>query len=1835
MSKAPHSPASLRHLLGAARHARPATCSGTGARQTLSVFHSALLLFIAGFLALAILAPSARAAATTICTSGSSAGQCENPSGLAVDQTGGPGGPSGTVYVADTNNRRIDVFDSTGKFLMAFGLGVSNGANELQTCTALCGVGHGFPSSVAVDPSSHAVYVSGQSRVQKFAYNPGSGHFEFLLATGGGVLDGGATGTGDLTAGSTTVANLTTTGRRFIEGQTITAPGIPAGTRIVEIRGSGAAPTLVLSQPAIATATAVSLAAPTPPANNPVNEVQTVALAGAPTGGVFGLGGIGASFTAATTSGSPKIAAVSETSLTTLSLTAGSDEALAHQATGHLTGETIIGTGIPPGTTITQQEGTSEVGLWRFHLSAAATVTNSAARVSFTKHTTGTLTTGSTEVTGLPGSPRALLPISAGEAVSGAGIPSGSEVVAINQAERSFTLSAAATASGAVALSATVKPPHFLIGESVSGPGIPPGATIASVAADGDPVLSTAATATTAGSTFDSGVSASASASALQSLLESSLGSGAASVSGTSGGPWQVEFKGRFADTDVPQLLSEAAGLTPPGSVGVTTDIQGAGGPETCTQAEVGAGYLCLTGTPAAGEGQLDGESPLAIDGEGHLWVGATDRIEEFSANGAFLSQVGLPNPGIVQALALDAAGDLYTVAALNSVQQINPPSSGTYTFTVQEGRALTTRALSAEPGSEASAAEVQDALNAALGTRRYEVSGPIGGPFLAELPDGNQLGGGRAIAISVGSVTVAKEGGPAFQVDKLDPAGTLLEALDVGGSPQALGLDPASGELYVGDCGRNEFGTACKTPYTLLQFDPAGEQTEAFGFGEVIGGPARNSLAFADSAGRLFLASSASQSQSAVQSLAVPPPGPLVGAGSTQATTVRKTTATLKAEVNPEGKPTTYRFQYIAAAKFKEDGEQFGAGTEETPPSASIGEDFSFHEATADLSGLTPGVSYRFRLVATNSNAPAGIDGETASLETLPPVAIDSTSAAAVTATSATLQAQLNPLGEAATYSFQYLSEAAYQANLAAAEDPFTGATQAPLEPASIGAGESDVSVAVHIQSLQAQTTYRYRVLARDGVAPAGFPGPTLAFTTQSTASASLLDGRQPELVSPPDKHGARPQPISLAGVVQAAASGGAVTFLTNTPTQAEPQGNSNLVQVLSARGPGGWSSGDIAAPHAAPTGVSVGQGYEYRAFSTDLASAAVQPIGPFEPALSPQATEQTAFLRSDLTAGQFCSSSCYQPLVTAANVPEGIHFGGEAKCLQTYCGPEFRGATPDLSHLVLSSSVAGLTPAAPAGSLYEWSAGGLSLISILPNGSSAIAPQFGSGPARGMISADGSRVVFRTAGSLFLRVNTTSPQSVSGACDEPERACTIRLDAQQGGIPTTPAAILQGASADDSTIYFTDTEPLTADSGAQGNKPDLYRCRIEESAGQLGCALTDLTPRTTEGESAAVQGAIPGLATDASAAYFVAEGDLTGEQANSAGAAAQPGQPNLYLDREGRTTFIATLAGADSPDWGGLRGELAQLTARVSPDGRSVAFMSSRPLLGYDNHDAASGRADEEVYLYHAPAAAGEEGNLICASCNPTGARPHGVEYHPGSPGGFDSLPLAGGDHVWDAHDWLAANIPGWTAFQLGDALYQSRYLSDSGRLFFNSSDALLPADTNGVGDVYEYEPSGAGDCGASSPTYFSDRDGCLGLISSGASSEESAFLDAGESGADVFFLTTSRLDPRDTDTALDVYDAHACSAESPCPPPPAAKPPACEGDACQAPATPPLDPTPGSLTFNGAGNVLECPKGKVKKSGKCAKKQSKKHHRKSNKKKGKKQKNKRTNANRGGAK
>jgi Tol biopolymer transport system component len=794
------------------------------------------------------------------------------------------------------------------------------------------------------------------------------------------------------------------------------------------------------------------------------------------------------------------------------------------------------------------------------------------------------------------------------------------------------------------------------------------------------------------------------------------------------------------------------------------------------------------------------------------------------------------------------------------------------------------------------------------------------------------------------------------------------------------------------------------------------------------------------------------------------------------------------------------------------------------------------------------------------------------------PTVEPESVGAANVTATSADLGAQIDPIGADTHYHFQF-------GTVGCASSP-SACTDLPA--ADVGEGFGDQAAGTHVSSLNPSTTYYFRVLAENGFTreSGAVVSEERSFTTQPAAGAfALADSREWEMVSPPNKDGGSIEPITFGGgLIQASEDGSAITYVADAPLGERPAGSRGPepAQIASTRGEREWSSQDIATPNTKSSGYSAGANIEYQFFSANLSTALVEPFGltplaepPLSPALSPQEEghqEKTIYLRDSASGG-------YLPLVTAVSDTAKTAFGLQLK---------FAGATPDLGHVVVQSKVALTSQNAASGeNLYEWTAGKapeeqLQLVSVLPNGqpakTAALGDSKGRMATRHAISKDGSRVFWSNGGGtahLYMR--------------DTQKGQTVQLDAAQGIVePEQAAAEFQLASGDGSKVFFTDQQRLTAEANASFGEPDLYECELVETEGKLECKLTDLTPHV--GESASVLGVLPGASEDGSYVYFVANAVLaTGAAAGNCGANGDPSPPgatcNLYVWHNGRTTFIARLSGEDRPDWQLTPSALEVVTSRVSPNGRYLAFMSARRLTGYDNRDANSGVSDEEVYLYDV-----SSGRLVCASCNPTGARPVGVLDTKDSGEGLGLVVDRRG--TWESENlgvdhWLAGSVPGWIGSGSFPSLaqHQPRYLSDSGRLFFNSNDALVTQDTNGKEDVYEYEPSGEGSCHR--------ENGCLALMSGGTSAQESAFLDASASGNDVFFVTTAKLAPQDADTNFDVYVARVCGTSEtlPCLPPSSTSPPPCRGEACRAAQSPQASfGPPASATLSGSGNVAQ---------------------------------------------
>ncbi len=690
------------------------------------------------------------------------------------------------------------------------------------------------------------------------------------------------------------------------------------------------------------------------------------------------------------------------------------------------------------------------------------------------------------------------------------------------------------------------------------------------------------------------------------------------------------------------------------------------------------------------------------------------------------------------------------------------------------------------------------------------------------------------------------------------------------------------------------------------------------------------------------------------------------------------------------------------------------------------------------------------------------------------------------VTSSSAVLRAEINPGGEATSYHFEYISEAAYAANLEAGHDGFLGASRAPTtKDVALGAGTAPIAV---FQSLSAPfnqlapaTSYRYRPVATN---PAGTTlGPVHTLTTEDPTSVfALPDGRAWELVSPIDKAGgaiAAPGSLFGGGSIQAAASGGAVTYGSASSFGAA-QGAPPASQYLSRRDEGGWATENISAPTESGSYGDEPDGVPYRLFSNELTlgllyggspcrgvSGCPSPTPPL-PASGAPSGYSTYYLRQE-------PGGAYHSLLTAADLthtavaPDHFHLSLAA-------------STPDLSTVILSSCAALTADATEVAAgtgecvegdpnLYRWSGGGLALVNLLP-GASTGTPGATLAAPLGAVSEDGSRVYFTSTedGLLYLR-------EFGGPTKWVEESLPTR-------------ASFQVASADGSVAFLL----------VSGH---LYRYQAASST------AVDLTPG---GEVTGVLAA----AADGERVYFQ----------EAAG---------LELWEEGQTRLIAPGADAALPsDY-----PPAGATVRLSADGRHLAFLSAAEISGYDNRDAETGNPDSEVYLYDA----GGEGSLRCASCNPTGERPRG-----------------------------SASIPG-VEHNGTTTAYRPRVLaSDARRLFFDSADRLVHADTNSHPDVYQWEATGEGSC-ARAP-------GCISLISSGRGSNGASFLDASPKGGDVFFLTDESLVAADPGS-IDVYDA---SVGGGLPEPPV--PFSCIGDACQPLPNPPEDPSPGTLVPN-AGN------------------------------------------------
>ncbi len=462
----------------------------------------------------------------------------------------------------------------------------------------------------------------------------------------------------------------------------------------------------------------------------------------------------------------------------------------------------------------------------------------------------------------------------------------------------------------------------------------------------------------------------------------------------------------------------------------------------------------------------------------------------------------------------------------------------------------------------------------------------------------------------------------------------------------------------------------------------------------------------------------------------------------------------------------------------------------------------------------------------------------------------------------------------------------------------------------------------------------------------------------------------------------------------------------------------------------------------------------------------------------------------------------------------------------------------------------------------LYEWVEGQLRSAARLPDG--AYDP-FGAVPAasgeRGerdtpaaldnQVSADGSR-------AFFVSPDPQSNHPIGDPVElyvreKGERSVLVSRNALQGGLPAAgyleegkstgvtgmrnasrcpggcSSVSFAYASSDGARVFFTSMDKLARSSEGDepsGTGPWTYGFDVQSEA------LTYLP---------GLSGTIVAASADGTAVMYVTY------------AAANSG--SLHMWANGHSQLIGELPEpAFTPvDFG----ELFVAPARVSGDGSTFVFetdaaiTNARDRTGSEPANNVGGYG--QVYRY-----AAKPSELICVSCPSAGDKATGDANLSNNDLGRDEEHEPGTGLVLDNRGMAA----------------------DGGRIFFDTPNALVPSDVNGVRDVYEWEER------------------AVHLISSGSDPHPAFLLDNSESGLDVFFATSGALVPADGDGNYDVYDARAahvpgeplgfgaapvtarCSSE-------------CQGPAAGEPPPPGLLSAMSSNSGNEIGSTFTSPK------------------------------------------
>lgn len=843
------------------------------------------------------------------------------------------------------------------------------------------------------------------------------------------------------------------------------------------------------------------------------------------------------------------------------------------------------------------------------------------------------------------------------------------------------------------------------------------------------------------------------------------------------------------------------------------------------------------------------------------------------------------------------------------------------------------------------------------------------------------------------------------------------------------------------------------------------------------------------------------------------------------EATEIDTDGAVLNGSFDPDGKATTYYFEYGATTSY---------GSSTTPASGGSGSGVvSFG---TQVEGLAEGKVWHYRIAVFNVDGTTY--GQDRTFRTASPPDISGVRATDVTATGAIIRARINPVGFESKYEFQYGTTSQF-------------GTSVPIPQGTIAAGDSPVDVFEQLTDLQPGITYHFRVVATNkwgtsesadttfDFAPPSCPN---AHVRQQTRTNYLPDCRAYELVSPENAG-----PVVLWPGLEPLLNPEANEYFDNTFGVASwpvNTGRANSPPRLSYWGGFGAIRG-MDAPN-----VTVDM---YMATRTSEGWVTTFP-----------GLKGGEVVRS---SGKQCSESldrcidhAYEPAIGAPAdyAPFMFEYDGDfIRRLPTNIedvpgGHEARGAhrmSPDFTHFVFSTNMAVFAPegvTGGVGSVYDndIEAETVELISRRQNGSAI--PQ--DGPEHVLeipgISPNGDHILIDAESSegtvrLYMRVNTGIPVTYDVSRDQPVKK-------------------FMGMTRDGSKVLFVTGAPLAAED--TDTSDDLYMWQeagdkltvLSQGSDSLGsetgntdsctggnCNVTPVTTtRQIEKKLRSIDGPDDVVAEQNGDTFFFSPEILD---------PSSPGiknSKNLYMVRDGDVQLVSIF----DPGTGISR-------MQISPDGAHTGLITASRMTSYDN------KGFEQMYTYEA------DSRLIrCASCNPSGAAP-------------------------------TANVEGSQG---------GPFMTDDGRVFFATKDALVAQDSNfPITDVYEYV--------AGRPQLISAGTG--GRDFTGGSETLDLFTapvytgleSVSKDGTDVYFSTYDKLVSTDLNGAfIKFYDARSGGGF----PLDAAVAPCVAADECHGPdSSPPARPTitTGKQLGDG-GNAAS--KAKKKKKKRKHRKKKKKH-------------------------